>query len=168
MKVFSVLQRLISAPGGGEPEIHGHLQKIIQFLKVYVDQCHHAKEEEVFFPAIPEAGLGEMEGLVKEFVSEHLEGRKLVQDMEKALVQHEGAGGPGKIFCEKAARYLELFRKHIRKENGILFPAAREKLPLQLQERIAREFKKVERERVGEGGYGAVDRLAEELEQAVG
>jgi hemerythrin-like domain-containing protein len=32
-------------------------QQVIEFLKVFVDLCHHAKAEEVLFPVLEAAGI---------------------------------------------------------------------------------------------------------------
>jgi hemerythrin-like domain-containing protein len=34
-----------------------HLDQILEFLKVFVDRCHHGKEEDILFPALEEAGI---------------------------------------------------------------------------------------------------------------
>ncbi|HVP22916.1 MAG TPA: hemerythrin domain-containing protein, partial [Conexivisphaerales archaeon] len=34
-----------------------HLDQIMEFFVVFVDKCHHGKEEEFLFPALEEAGV---------------------------------------------------------------------------------------------------------------
>lgn len=34
-----------------------HFEGILEFLKVFVDKCHHGKEEDLLFPALEEAGI---------------------------------------------------------------------------------------------------------------
>jgi hemerythrin-like domain-containing protein len=47
-KVCDLLQE------GGYPESE-HIDGILDFLQVFVDTCHHGKEEEVLFPALEKA-----------------------------------------------------------------------------------------------------------------
>jgi hemerythrin-like domain-containing protein len=34
-----------------------HLDSILEFIKVFADKCHHAKEEDLLFPAMEKAGI---------------------------------------------------------------------------------------------------------------
>jgi hemerythrin-like domain-containing protein len=167
MKVFSVLLHLSSGSGLAEAENYRRLEKVMDFLRVYVDQSHHAKEEDIFFPAIREADLTILDGLVRELISEHHAGRGMVWEMEEALGQPGRSEASAKVFSAVASRYVGLFRQHIRKENGILFPAANEKLAPEIHQRVLRGFGKVDRDRLGEERRTAFHRLAEGLEKAL-
>jgi hemerythrin-like domain-containing protein len=166
MKIYSALPRLISGLGPGETESRRSLERVMDFLTAYVDQCHHAKEEEIFFPAIREAGLISLDELIKELTSEHAVGREMVQEMEKSLVRMGESKASAKGFSAIASRYVGLFRQHIRKENGILFPAADEKLTAEIQQRVLHGFRKIDRDRIGEDRRIAFRRLAEGIEKA--
>ncbi|MEN6477828.1 MAG: hemerythrin domain-containing protein, partial [Rectinema sp.] len=43
----TILDRMV---GGGAPD-RAELASILDFLRVFVDKCHHGKEEELLFPA---------------------------------------------------------------------------------------------------------------------
>jgi hemerythrin-like domain-containing protein len=167
MKVFLALLHLSSGSGLAEAESHGRLEEVMDFLRVYVDQCHHAKEEEVLFPAIREAGLIILDGLVRELTSEHHAGRGMVWEMEKALGQPRKSEASANVFSAVASRFVGLFRKHIRKENGIVFPAANEKLTAEIHQRVLHGFTKIDRDRIGEERRTAFHRLAEGFEKAL-
>jgi len=163
MKVLAILQGISEKMEDHDPRILDPLGRVLEFLKVFVDQCHHAKEEEFLFPALVEA-QSKNTGLIEELVSEHEEGRKMVAGLEAALgrMNQRDREGAAESF-ETIRNYLKLFRTHIRKENGILFPEAREILPETSQERIVLEFQKLEQERIGEGRHEAFHRMIEEL-----
>ena len=55
------------------------------FLKEFADKCHHGKEEGILFPALTAAGLPSQGGPVGVMLHEHVEGRALIQEMEKAV-----------------------------------------------------------------------------------
>ena len=51
------------------------LDNMTDFLRVFVDQCHHAKEEEIFFPVLEEAGIPKTGGPIGVMLAEHEQGR---------------------------------------------------------------------------------------------
>lgn len=57
----------LQAGGSVDPQ---HLAEILEFFTVFVDKCHHAKEEDLLFPAMEQAGIpgdtGQMGGLLGE------------------------------------------------------------------------------------------------------
>ncbi len=84
-------------------------QALVDFFTDFADTHHHAKEEEILFPALEEAGFPHDAGPVGVMLHEHSEGRRLV----KAL--HDP---------QAALAYAALLRAHIQKENQVLFPMA--------------------------------------------
>lgn len=34
-----------------------HFEKVLEFIKVFADKCHHGKEEDLLFPAMEKAGI---------------------------------------------------------------------------------------------------------------
>jgi len=165
MKVFSILQGISGKMKENDLRVFDAFGRVLEFLKVFVDQCHHAKEEEVLFPAMKEAQTRNR-GLIQELISEHEQGRNMIRTMEAAL---------GRISLEKSfdalvdtvEDYLQVFRTHIRKENGLLFPEARELLPESLQALIALQFRKIEEDRIGKGRHEAFHRMIQELGKSV-
>jgi len=173
MKVFSILQAVGGKMKEQDPQdpldllIFDAFRRILEFLKVFVDQCHHAKEEELLFPAMTEADTGNR-GLIEELISEHEHGRRMIRSMEVAS-SHTGQEG-GTSFgglAETIKEYLQVFRNHIRKENAILFPEARDLLSHTTQGLMALEFQRIEEERIGKGRHEEFHRLIEELGESV-
>jgi hemerythrin-like domain-containing protein len=173
MKVFSILQAVSGKMDEEDPQdpldrlILDAFRRILEFLKVFVDQCHHAKEEELLFPAMTEAVTGNR-GLIEELISEHEHGRRMIRSMEVALSRtgREGETSFGGL-AETIKEYLQVFRNHIRKENAILFPEARDLLSHTTQSLMAREFERIEEERIGKGRHEAFHRMIEELGESV-
>jgi len=136
----------------------------MEFLKVFVDTCHHGKEEEFLFPALEEAGVPREGGPIGVMLQEHQTGRELIRKMSTSL---DGLG-KGKIdaesaFKEAAESYIEVLRKHIDKENNVLFPMADERLSQERQHQMSEQFERLERERIGEGRHEAFHKLLEDL-----
>jgi hemerythrin-like domain-containing protein len=98
-----------------------HLERIVEFIKIFVDQCHHGKEEDLLFPAIIP-----MEGkLIGILLGEHSEGRSYVRAMGYGLTQMKKVGGDaGAEYAANAQKYIALMTQHIQKENNVLFPCS--------------------------------------------
>lgn len=126
---------------------------ILDFLHVFVDQCHHGKEEEILFPAMEKAGVPK-EGLIKELLQEHEEGREFVRNMI------------GEEFAENARAYVALIREHIKKEQRNLFPLALQKISLPDREQLLTDFDQLEAEEIGEGKHAEYRHLLEVLKSS--
>ena len=141
-----------------------HVDRILEFLKGFVDTCHHAKEEECLFPALEEAGLPRDAGPVRVMLMEHEEARSRIRGMAEALAAiRRGDGSAARGFTENARAYGELLRSHIRKEDDVLFPMAEERLSEETWKELADRFDQVEEERVGPGRHEAFHAMMGEL-----
>lgn len=61
------------------------LEGIMEFLMVFVDKCHHGKEEDFLFPALEAAGVARDGGPIGVMLHEHERGRRHIADMKNAL-----------------------------------------------------------------------------------
>lgn len=135
---------------------------VIDFIRTFADHLHHAKEEQMLFPALDEAGLPPDGGPVGVMLMEHDEGRRLVEDMTRALEQDLGTEQTRAGFAQAAGAFVELLRNHIIKENEILFPLADRMLSAEAQRELAEGFERFdEQERADE--HTRCRRLLEEL-----
>ena len=167
MKVFAILQGVAREMETHNPKAVDHLKRILEFLTVFIDQCHHAKEEEFLFPAMQKART-EHSRLIEELLSEHEKGRSMTAALEAALNGFEGgdeqAAAP---LIETIHGYVLVFRTHLRKENGILFPEGRRLLSEHDLQAMAGRFEKLEEERIGKGRHEAFHRMIEQLGKSV-
>ncbi len=51
------------------------LAQTVEFLRVFVDKCHHTKEEELLFPAIRAANISSAEQTILVLLADHARGR---------------------------------------------------------------------------------------------
>lgn len=106
-------------------------RKMVDFIRKYADKIHHGKEEEFLFKAMLDE-LGEMgENLVRHgMLVEHDLGRLYVSDLETALDSYEAApSNEARLSILVAAgSYEQLLRRHIQKENEVIFPFAEKRL----------------------------------------
>jgi hemerythrin-like domain-containing protein len=62
-----------------------HFGGMLEFLSVFVDKCHHGKEEDLLFPAYEAAGIPNKNGPIGAMLAEHVEGRGYVKGMTEAF-----------------------------------------------------------------------------------
>jgi len=124
-----------------------HSGQMLDFLRGFVDKCHHGKEETSLFPALQAAGIPKEGGPIGVMLAEHETGRGFVRQMAAA------AGKDGKVFVRAARDYIALLTQHIAKENDVLFPMADKVLSAETQARLEREFEEIEEKVVGAGKH---------------
>ena len=148
----------------GKPRAMDHAREIMEFLTVFVDRCHHGKEEDVLFPALERAGVPGDGGPVGVMLAEHDLGRGYIREMTDALEVLAGGRRETAASFQAAARsYAELLRQHIAKENNVLYPMADRLLAPGSDEKMEREFNRIEGEKVGAGKHEAFHRMLHRL-----
>jgi hemerythrin-like domain-containing protein len=158
----------LSAIGRGLLD-HGHadpkaLHNAIRFLKEFVDNCHHVKEERILFPALEEKGLPASVGPLFVLRGEHEEGRGLVRALEQATERYTAdKRGSERAIAEAIREITRLYSQHIAKENEVLFPMASRLLSAHEQHELFEAFERVEAE--GSADHDALTALATELER---
>jgi len=120
-------------------------QEALDFLRGFGDRCHHGKEEQLFFPALAARGLPRGVGPLAVMISEHDQGRALLDRMVEAMedANRSRPGAPAR-FASAATAYVALMRDHIDKENGVLFPMGDGMLSEEQQAALLGEFEHFE------------------------
>ena len=126
-KVMAELERRLALDPAAVPA--AFVAQALAFFTGFADASHHFKEEEALFPALAARGVPVEGGPIGMMLHEHGVGRKLLAGMRAEL---EAAGaGDGKACAalrDYAARYIELLRNHIWKEDNVLFRMAQQLL----------------------------------------
>ena len=142
-----------------------HIDQLLEFFKVFVDKCHHGKEEELLFPALENVGVSREGGPIEVLLHEHQQGREYVQNMNAALVQYKkGDRTAVDEFMKTAKGYINLLNQHIDKENGVLFPLAEKHLSEQEQEKLWEGFEMIETQKIGVGKHDEFHKMLDKLE----
>jgi hemerythrin-like domain-containing protein len=140
------------------------VEQMLDFFRIFVDRCHHAKEEQHLFPTLRKRGIAGRENCIKELLQQHDAGRKLVRAM--ASVCPKAKAGEAKATEELGNHllsYASLLTKHIETENKCLLPAADRLLTPEDQEALNEAFEKIETEEIGEGTHEKYHQLAHDL-----
>jgi hemerythrin-like domain-containing protein len=131
---------------------------------VFVDTCHHGKEEDYLFPALEQLGVSRNGGPIGVMLREHEQGRGEVRAMRSAFEAYRGGDTSAAAeFASHAAVYVGLLRRHIDKENAVLFPIADSRLSTVRRISLEQAFEKLEQERIGAGRHEAFHRMIEDL-----
>lgn len=130
------------------------LDGMAEFLTIFVDKCHHSKEEDILFPTLRDAGIPQENGPIGCMLSEHEIGRNHIRQIKEGLAQLK-AGNPAGValFTEHALQYAELMEEHIAKENMVLFVMADRVLDPGFQHELAEQFEEIENSKLGAGTH---------------
>jgi len=120
----------------------------LDFFRKYADRCHHGKEEDLLFPMMEARGVTRKTSPLGGMLFDHILGRSLVRAMAKSL--EEGPSSKAVAEFQEASRdFIRLLRRHIDKEDHVLFPLADQVLNERDQESLSVLCAKVEHEKFG-------------------
>lgn len=121
-RVLKVLSALVARHQAGGPFDAPSLARCVEFFRLFADACHHAKEEELLFPALESRGMPRDNGPIAVMLHEHAIGRRLTRAMADALDAHASSdpAAPAR-FNALAHEYITLLTQHIFKEDNVLF-----------------------------------------------
>lgn len=156
-------QQVVKTKEISRPE---HLEQLFEFFTIFVDRCHHGKEEEQLFPALEKVGISREGGPIGVMLSEHQQGRDLVKKM-KGLKDRilNGDSSAYEGLKESISAYTKLLNFHIDKENNVLFPMAIRNLPESRLQELKEGFDRIETEKIGAGKHEAFHKMLDELKK---
>lgn len=161
LRIMEAMRKRIEENGNLD---NAHFAAVLEFLKVFVDKCHHAKEEELLFPSLEAMGIPIEGGPIGIMLHEHTLGRALVQAMEEAFAAYShGEKLALQELSRKTQDYISLLSEHIDKESGVLFDLADHMLSELKQMELYEGFERIEAERIGTGKHEAFHGLIHTL-----
>jgi hemerythrin-like domain-containing protein len=165
-RVLTALEKAAQRLENHEPLRAEFFVDAAEFIKGFADGCHHRKEEDVLFTAMIAHGIPEKGGPVGVMLAEHDQGRMFTRAMREAAQKLDAGDESARADVVQNVRgYVALLRQHILKEDTILFPMADRALPPASQEKVTRDFDRVEHEETGEGIHEKYLALADSLEK---
>lgn len=162
--MLNILEEVSRKLEAGENVAPEHLDRILEFIRVFADGCHHGKEEDVLFPAMEEMGVPRNSGPIGVMLTEHVLGRSYIAGMSAAIGGYkEGRRDASSRIVENARNYATLLPQHIFKEENILYQIADSLLSEERQEELLEEFEKIEQDRIGAGKHEEFHKLLHDL-----
>lgn len=160
LRIFQVISANIQK---GREINNNHLDRLLEFLKVFVDKCHHTKEEELLFPLLQKKNPNRIGGPVGVMLNEHVQGRSLIKQISQEIEKYnKDAKNEGPKIIEGLGKYTSLLSQHIRKENEILFPMADSILSESEQNKLFEAFEELETNRIGLGTHEGFHNMLKE------
>jgi len=141
---LALLEKAVVRIEAGQPVPEGFPLWAPDFFQQFADQCHHAKEEDVFFPVLKQRGIPEQGGPIGVMLHEHILGRDCVGRMREAS---QTQPFDARTFADAARQYIPLLRQHIFKENNVLFRMAEGVMSEADDSDVTGRFSQVEQER---------------------
>ena len=140
------------------------LAKVTDFFRLFVDRCHHSKEEAVFFPRLESRGVRTWGGPLGMMLMEHERARGLIQEMSEAAEAYRLDGGTaGKRWARAAWDYSGLMQEHFGKEEEVLFRMADRVLNPEEQDAIITDFENLKTEKIGRGKHQEIEAMMKAL-----
>lgn len=165
LRVIGVLQRLVIRSKKGEGFEAASLRRCVDFFRDFADACHHAKEEDLLFPALEARGMPREGGPIGVMLNEHKIARQYTKAMGDALDAYDkDAKGSESQFCQTADQYIELLSNHIGKEDNCLFPMGDNALTEEDQVSLCSQFCEVGCKTFGGKKREQLEAIANELE----
>jgi hemerythrin-like domain-containing protein len=140
------LTDVMRAIAGSEIPDVNHVGNVVEIIRNFADGLHHAKEENIFFPALGEKGFSAQQGPVAVMLHEHVQGRNFVKgiaDNLELLKKGKKEAIPG--IKLNMSGYADLLVNHISKENNILFRMADKVLSSEEQATLLKRFDEIEK-----------------------
>lgn len=165
-QVLNVLEKAVLRLEQGQDVPLSLFADGLVFLTVFVDRCHHTKEEEVLFPLMHQTGIPVQGGPIGVMLSEHQQGRELIDLYRHALTELKAGDPTAQTRLIAAVRaYIILLRQHIQKENQVLFMMADRLFDAATQQQLFESFEEIEINQLGAGTHerlhGMIDQMVE-------
>ncbi|AIY85665.1 MULTISPECIES: hemerythrin domain-containing protein [unclassified Thermotoga] len=162
--MLNVLEKICNKLEVGEKINVDHLEQILEFIRIFVDKCHHGKEEDLLFPAMERAGVPKEGGPIGTMLYEHEIGRNYVDKLSHGIDEYKkGNNESVKEIVENARNYISLLREHINKEDNILYVIADTHLSPEKQKELLNRFERLEEERIGIGRHEELHKVLQFL-----
>jgi hemerythrin-like domain-containing protein len=116
-------------------------RSMLRYIDEYPERLHHPKEDEHLFARLLERAP-QSKKLVEALQAEHVEGAKLIRELERKLLFFEEGWPQGAAEFKRAVdAYADFHWKHMRKEENELLPLAEKHLTEDDWRAIDRAFK---------------------------
>ncbi len=115
--------------------------QMIDFIANYADAHHHGKEEKLLFnEMVTHGGTAGYKLVTHGMLVEHDLGRLHVQELREALQRFRDGDDMSRLdIIANAIGYTQLLKRHINKEDSVVYPFARNRLPEEIMDKVDRE-----------------------------
>jgi hemerythrin-like domain-containing protein len=166
LRMLDIMNAVALKLENGENVETGDFDAMLNFLRVFVDKCHHGKEENILFPKLVDSGIPNEGGPIGMMLYEHTNGREFIRGFAEGIARYkEGDKGAISLITGNIRGYGELLTSHIFKENNILYEMADMHLSDQEQKELLARFEQLEEEVIGQGKHEEFHKSLDKLSQ---
>lgn len=144
--VLQILNQMMLSDSRETEALLRYYNEVLYFLRIFVDKCHHGKEENYLFKELVQKGIPNEGGPVGEMLQDHAQGRGYISQMSHCLDKKDIFG-----FNNAAVQYRDLLHRHIDKEGNVLFQMADNVIDESEQDILFGKFEKFEEYVIGHG-----------------
>ena len=139
------------------------IDKSVDFIRVYADQTHHGKEENILFRELLKKSISEEhKKIMNELIEEHKLGRKTTGELVKAKDDYvKGNQNSINIIVDKIKVLIDFYPKHIEKEDKHFFIPVMKYFTKEEQDAILEEGQQFDRKMI----HRKYDKLISVLEE---
>lgn len=148
LKMIDVIRSAMNGFMATDRIDYDDIQKMFSFIKEYADQHHHGKEEAFLFDEMI-AAIGETADklITHGMLVEHDFGRLYVSNTLAAVSAYKAGDHTRKIdIIANAIAYAELLKRHIDKEDRVVFMLAERELPEAILDKMNQQAEAFEQE----------------------
>jgi hemerythrin-like domain-containing protein len=163
-----LIERMLSVIENVSKNIESHhkvdpvlVDIVVDFIRIYADQTHHGKEEDILFRDLKNKKLSDKDKqILDELIEEHVFGRKTTKALVDANTRYRN--GDKKALTDISAKLqilFEFYPKHIEKEDKMFFPSSRAYFSDEEDQAMLAEFLEFDRKMIHEKYKSVVEGL---------
>lgn len=139
------------------------LRTVVEFLRVYADERHHGREENLFFPILIKRGVPAQGCPLAGLNHEHEKGRALVSVLDEWVTSYEQRRpGADHGLRQTLQGITDLYKKHLWMEDAMVFPMAEKLLTEGDEQELSAQFGELDRV-IGQDVVQRLEQFAESL-----
>ena len=166
LEMLDCLEALVQRLAAGESFPVETLSDLTDFFVLFADRSHHGKEEDLLFPLLERKGVPRQGGPLGCMLGEHEEGRAFVGMMKQNTKESARGNEAARRAWTGAARgYAQLLRKHISKENEILFQIAEHILSNEEQAELELQFAQAQAQKLDQATLSKLEQTRKKIAQ---
>lgn len=123
--MLRTMQMMVERGPGEHPRAFFDMVRAMLFyIDEFPERLHHTKESNLLFPHLVRASPAVMT-VVTQLERDHINGEKLVRDLQQLLLAWELLGEPRmSVFVDQCKDYVAFYLEHIRLEETVILPEA--------------------------------------------
>lgn len=163
--MIHILEKISQRLEKGESVSPEHLKSLSEFISVFIEKCHHKKEEGYLFPLM--LGSDDIDSqLVKKLIEDHMGFYRLIGEIVTVFSRYEPSNPKTALaVVDIIHRYIPTLKSHATQEDKEIFPLVEKYLPKEVQEKMYQDFVGFEARQIGSGQHEKFHQMLDELKK---